>query len=147
MLANGTKLYHRIPGSEAWIEALKLQEIPELGSEDEKVDMTHLASKNKEYEYGIGDYGDLEYKFIYENKSETSPYRVFRQAQADKEVLEFKQEYPDGLRFIFPAMCNVKLGGGGVNGGITFSLKLAIQGEMTCLHPGEEETTETESTE
>lgn len=135
MLANGTKLYYKTIGAEEWINATKLQEIPEIGDDEEKVDMTHLASKNKEYEYGIGDYGDLEYKFIYENKSETSPYRVFRQAQADKEVLLFKQEYPDGLTFEFPAMCNVKLGNGTVNGGIIFTLKLAIQGEMAETNP------------
>lgn len=135
MLANGSTLYYRTEGSEEWIEAELLQEIPELGSEDEKVDMTHLKSKNKEYEYGIGDYGDLAYKFIYENSSATSPYRVFRQAQADKEILEFKHEYPDGLSYTFPAMCNVKLGGGGVNGGIMFTLNLAIKGEMAEEHP------------
>lgn len=135
MLANGTKLYYKTSGAEEWIQALKLQEIPEIGNDEEKVDMTHLGSSNKEYEYGIGDYGDLEYKFIYENTSATSPYRVFRQAQADKEVLQFKMEYPDGLKFEFPAMCNVKLGGGGVNGGIMFTLKLAIQGTMTSTDP------------
>lgn len=141
MLANGVKLYYRTKSAEEWIEALKLQEIPEIGNDEEKVDMTHLGSKNREYEYGIGDYGDLDFKFIYENKSATSPYRVFRQAQADKEVLDFKIEYPDGLAFEFPAMCNVKLGGGGVNGGILFTLKLAIQGEMACTHPEETATT------
>ena len=135
MLANGTKLYYKTNGAGEWIQALKLQEIPEIGNDEEKVDMTHLGSSNKEYEYGIGDYGDLEYKFIYENTSATSPYRVFRQAQADKEVLQFKMEYPDGLSFEFPAMCNVKLGGGSVNGGIMFTLKLAIQGKMTSTDP------------
>lgn len=135
MLANGTTLSYRTLGAEDWTIATKLEEIPDIGSEDEKVQMTHLGSKNHEYEYGIGDYGELEYKFIYENKSATSPYRVFRQAQADKEILEFKQEYPDGLSFTFPAMCNVKLGGGGVNGGIKFTLKLAIKGEMVPADP------------
>lgn len=135
MLANGTKLFYRTKGSEEWIQATKLQEIPEIGNEEEKVQMTHLDSKNHEYEFGIGDYGELEYKFIYENTSEISPYRVFRQAQADKETLEFKQQYPDGLSFEFPAMCNVKLGGGGVNGGIMFTLKLAIQGAMESTDP------------
>lgn len=40
-------------------------------------------------------------------------------------------------------MCNVKLGGGGVNGGIMFTLNLAIKGEMTEVHP-EAETEPTE---
>ena len=77
----------------------------------------------------------MEYKFIYDNSSPTSPYRVFREAQADKEVLEFKQTYPDGTTFEFSAMCNVKLTGGGVNGGIDFTLKLALQSDITVTDP------------
>lgn len=135
MLANGTTLAYRTKGSEEYIVATGLLEIPDMGSEDEKVDRTHLGSKNKQYEYGIGDYGDMEYKFIYENKSTTSPYRVFRQAQADKETLEFKQTYPDGTTFEFPGMCNVKLTGAGVNGGIDFSLKIAIASDIKVTDP------------
>lgn len=135
MLANGTTLAYRTKGSEEYIVATGLLEIPDMGSEDEKVDRTHLGSKNKQYEYGIGDYGDMEYKFIYENKSTTSPYRVFRQAQADKETLEFKQTYPDGTTFEFPGMCNVKLIGAGVNGGVDFSLKIAIASDIKVTDP------------
>lgn len=137
MLANGTLLNYRTVGAEEWINAEGLLEIPEMGSEDEKVDRTKLSSKNKEYEYGIGDYGDLEYKFIYDNSTSTSPYRIFREAQADKETLEFQEVYPDGTTFEFSAMCNVKLGGGGVNGGIDFTLKLALQSDMVVTDPTE----------
>jgi len=135
MLANGTILKYKTKGAGSYIEASGLSEIPEMGSEEEKVDRTPLSAKNKKYEYGIGDYGDLEYKFIYENTSATSPYRVFRQAQADKEVMEFQEVYPDGTTFEFSAMCNVKLGGGGVNGGIDFTLKLALQSDITITDP------------
>ncbi len=135
MLANGTTLDYRTKGSTEWTNASMLLEIPDLGNEEEKVDRTHLACKNKRYEFGIGDYGDLEYKFIYDNSSPTSPYRVFREAQADKEILEFKQTYPDKTAFEFSAMCNVKLTGGGVNGGIDFTLKLALQSDITVTDP------------
>ncbi|MDE7433179.1 MAG: phage tail protein [Lachnospiraceae bacterium] len=135
MLANGTLLKYKTEGASSFTNAPGLHEIPELGSEEEKVDRTDLAAKNKKYEYGIGDYGDLEYKFIYENSSATSPYRVFRQAQADKETLSFQEVLPDGTTFEFRAMCNVKLGGGGVNGGIDFTLKLALQSDMEVTDP------------
>lgn len=135
MLANGTILNYKTKDASEWTEALGLSEIPELGSEEEKVDRTPIKAKNRKYEYGIGDYGDLEYKFIYENESPTSPYRVFRQAQADKEVLSFQEVLPDGTTFEFEAMCNVKLGGGGVNGGIDFTLKLALQSDMKVTDP------------
>lgn len=135
MLANGTILKYKTKTGTDYTEAEGLLEIPELGSEEEKVDRTPLKATNKKYEYGIGDYGDLEYKFIYENESATSPYRVFREAQADKEVLSFQEIYPDGTTFAFDAMVNVKLGGGGVNGGIDFTLKLALQSDMTVTDP------------
>lgn len=135
MLANGTILKYKTKGGTAYTEAEGLLEIPEMGSEEEKVDRTPLKAKNKKYEYGIGDYGDLEYKFIYENTSTTSPYRIFRQAQADKEVIDFQETYPDGTTFEFSAMCNVKLGGGGVNGGIDFTLKLALQSDIEVTDP------------
>lgn len=135
MLANGTTLAYRTKGSTEYTVATGLSEIPDMGSEDEKVDRTHLGSKNKQYEYGVGDYGDMEYKFIYENTSTTSPYRIFRQAQADKETLEFKQTYPDGTTFEFQGMCNVKLKGAGVNGGVDFSLKIAIASDIEVTDP------------
>lgn len=135
MLANGTILKYKTKTGSTYTEAEGLLEIPELGSDEEKVDRTPLKATNKKYEYGIGDYGDLEYKFIYENTTATSPYRVFREAQADKEVLSFQEIYPDGTAFEFDAMVNVKLGGGGVNGGIDFTLKLALQSDMTVTDP------------
>lgn len=135
MLANGTTLSYKTKNGTDFTEATGLLEIPDMGSEDEKVDRTHLKSKNKQYEYGIGDYGDMEYKFLYANSSASSPYRVFREAQADKETLTFKQEYPDGTTFTFDAMCNVKLTGAGVNGGVDFTLKLAVQSDITVVDP------------
>ena len=135
MLANGTKLRYKTSGDSEWIEATGLKEIPEMGDEPEKVENTDLSCKNKQYEYGIGDTGELEYKFKYENNSATSPYRVFRQAAADKEVLEWQQEYPDGTTFEFPAMVSVKLGSAGVNGVVEFTLKMAIQGDMIVTDP------------
>ena len=41
--------------------------------------------------YGIGDPGDLEYKILkYENKTESSPYRVMRKAAAEKKSYHLK---------------------------------------------------------
>ena len=57
-----------------------------MGDEPEKVDNTCLSDKVKQYEYGIGDPGDLEFKFKYENSSATSPYRVLRKAQEDGNI-------------------------------------------------------------
>lgn len=137
MLANGTILKYKTANAQQYTEAEGLLEIPEIGSEDEKVDRTPIKAKNKQYEYGIGDYGDLEYKFLFDNSSATSPYRVFRQAQADKETLDFQEILPDGTTFTFSAMCSVKVTGGGVNAGVDFNLKLAVNSDIDVTDPTE----------
>ena len=137
MLANGTKIgYKKKSGSPStYTDLTGLKEIPELGVEPEKVENTCLSDKVKKYENGIGDAGDLEFKFKYENSSETSPYRVLRKAQEDGEILSFEETLPDGTKFNWDAQVSVKLGGGGVNGVIEFTLKMALQSEITVVDP------------
>lgn len=68
MLANGATLGYKKKGStEDYTNLTGLKEIPELGDDPEKVENTGLADKVKQYEFGIGDAGDLTYKFKYEN--------------------------------------------------------------------------------
>ncbi|MBS5886696.1 MULTISPECIES: phage tail tube protein [Clostridium] len=137
MLANGIKLGYKKKGSEpaTYTDLPGLKEVPEMGDEPEKVDNTCLSDKVKQYEYGIGDPGDLEFKFKYENSSATSPYRVLRAAAESKEVLSFEETFPDGTKFNWDAQVSVKLGGGGVNGVIDFTLKMALQSEIAVVDP------------
>ena len=135
MLANGIKLSYKKSGEGEFVLLAGLKEVPELGTEPEKVENTCLSDTVKQYEFGIGDPGDLEYKFKYENKSATSPYRVMRNAEAAKEVLTFKEELPDGTTVTFDAMVSVKLGSGAVNGVLDFTLKMALQSDMVFTDP------------
>jgi len=107
----------------------------EMGNDPEKVENTTLEDSTKQYEYGIGDYGDLAYKFKYANDAVDSPYRVLRALADSKAVVDFEQAYPDGTKFVFKAQCSVKLGGGGVNGAIDFTLSLALQSDITVTDP------------
>ena len=129
MLANGITLsYGKAKGTYTKLAGLK--EVPEFGIEPEKVENTTLEDKVKKYEFGIGDAGELEYKFAYDNSSTTSSYRVLRKAAEDKEKLYFEQAYPDGTKVDFEGQVSVKLGGGGVNSVIEFTLKIALQSEL-----------------
>lgn len=129
MLANGIKLaFSETKGD--YQNLVGLKEVPEFGIEPEKVENTTLADKVKKYEFGIGDAGELEYKFAYDNSSETAPYRVLRKAADDKKKLCFEQAYPDGTKVTFEGQVSVKLGGGGVNSVIEFTLKIALQSEL-----------------
>lgn len=137
MLANGIKLGYKKKGAEppTYTDLPGLKEVPEIGDEPEKVDNTCLSDTVKQYEYGIGDPGDLEFKFKYENSSATSPYRVLRAAAEKKEVLSFQQTFPDKTTFTWDAQVSVKLGGGGVNGVIDFTLKMALQSKIEVSDP------------
>lgn len=137
MLANGIKLAFKVKGGTGttFTELTGLKEVPEMGNEPEKVENTGLSDTVKQYEFGIGDPGDLEYKFKYDNKSATSPYRVMRKAETDKLVLSFQETYPDGTVFAFDAMVSVKLGSGAVNGVLEFTLKMALQSDIAVTDP------------
>lgn len=103
MLANGIKLGYKESGGSTYTDLTGLKEVPELGIEPEKVENTCLSDTVKQYEYGIGDPGDLEYKFKYENKAANSPYRVLRKAQEAGKTLSFQETLPDGTTFVFDA--------------------------------------------
>lgn len=135
MLANGIKLSYKKDGESTFTNLTGLKSVPDMGMDPEKVENTCLADKVKQYEFGIGDYGDLEYTFKYENSSNTSPYRVLRGLADSKDIVDFEQSYPDGTKFAFKAMCNVKLSGGEVNGVIDFTLQLALQSDITVTDP------------
>ncbi|VOS80293.1 Lj965 prophage major tail protein [Streptococcus pneumoniae] len=129
MLANGIKLaFSETKGN--YQNLVGLKEVPEFGIEPEKVENTTLEDTVKKYEFGIGDAGELEYKFSYKNDGESAPYRVLRKAADDKKKLYFEQAYPDGTKVRFEGQVSVKLGGGGVNAVIEFTLKIALQSEL-----------------
>ena len=136
MLANGATLGYKKKGAEDdYVTLTGLKEIPELGEDPEKVENTGLADKTKQYEFGIGDAGDLTYKFKYENSSETSPYRVMRLAAATKEVLSFCETLPDGTKYEYDAQVSVKRTGGGVNAVMEWNLNMALQSEIKITDP------------
>ena len=136
MLANGAKLGFKKSGGASFTDLPGLKEIPEMGIEPEKVENTFLTDKNKQYENGIGDPGDLVYKFRYENTKEDSPYRVMRKAQDSGEVLDFQETLIDGTTTEFSGQVSVKRTGGGVNGVVEFNLSIALQSELKVTDPG-----------
>ena len=136
MLANGAKLGFKKSGGASFTDLPGLKEIPEMGIGPEKVENTCLTDKNKQYENGIGDPGDLVYKFRYENTKEDSPYRVMRKAQDSGEVLDFQETLIDGTTTEFSGQVSVKRTGGGVNGVVEFNLSIALQSELKVTDPG-----------
>lgn len=136
MLANGATLEYKEKGSAVeYADLPGLKEIPDMGTDPEKVDNTCLTDKNKQYENGIGDAGDMTYKFKYDNTSASSPYRLMRAAQAANKVLSFKETLTDGSVTEYDAQVSVKRTGGGVNGVIECDVTMAVQSDFTYTDP------------
>ena len=57
MLANGTLLGMKKPGTAEFVDIPDLKTVPDMNNEKEKVENTRLSAANKQYEYGVGDYG------------------------------------------------------------------------------------------
>ena len=135
MLANGAKLEYKEKSdvAGAYKELPGLKEIPDCGVEPEKVENTGLNDKNKQYENGIGDLGDMAYKFKYENGAATS--RILRKAQESDKVLSFKETLKDGTTTEYDAEVSVKRTGGGVNGVVEVEAKMTICSDLKVTDP------------
>lgn len=135
MLANGITLEVKAKGKTEYTLLQDLKEVPELGVEAEKVDNTRLKDEFKHSELGIGDPGDMAYKFVYDNSSENSDYRILRKITNSKEVASYRQTFPDGTMHEFDAYSSIKVGGGGVNAAIEFTLTLGLQSDIVVTDP------------
>lgn len=129
MLVNGTKLGYKTSSSGATYTNLTgLKEVPDIGADPEMVDNTALADSIIHNELGIGDPGDMEYTFRFDNTSGSA----YRQLKALNGALTwFEHQLKDGTTYEFSAYPNLKVSGGGVNDPQEFVLALALQSSIT----------------
>ena len=135
MLANGARLGIKRNGDTGYINLKGLKEVPEFGATPEKIDITALDDKVKMYDLGIADYGDVVFKFNYDNSSENSSYRILREALKDNATVSFQYTLSDGSKFTFDSQGSLKLGAGAVNGVMEFTVTLSIQSEIEIVDP------------
>lgn len=133
--ANQTKLSCKANGASAFTEIPFLMEVPEFGGTPEKIDVTTLSDTIKQYVPGMKDYGDLVFKFLYDNAETTSNYRVLKAIEDSGTAAAFKLEYPDGTAHEFEAIPAVKLDAGTVNGALTFSATMVLQSDVEVTNP------------
>ena len=133
VLSKGIKFSYK--KAQAFVEVPDLQEVPELGGSPEKVEITTLADSAKRYINGIKDFGDLSFKFLYDNSGAESSYRIMSGLEAAGKATEFQIELPDGTSFEFSANVSTKIDGAGVNAPLTFSAELSLNSDMVITHP------------
>lgn len=134
LLTKDTTLSYKGSGS-TYTELEHLMEVPEMGGDPEKVEVTTLSDGVKKYINGVKDLGDLTFKFLYDNETADSNYRVLRGMQEANEVSTFKVEYPDGTGHEFNAYVNVKMDSAAVNAAMTFSVGMSLQSDITVTNP------------
>ena len=135
MLANGIQLKYKTGTGSSYTNIPGLKEVPELSNNKEKVENTALTDSVKQYEYGIGDPGDLDFVFRYMNTDEKQAYRTIRALAENNTTVSFQEVFPDGTTFSFDAQVDVKMGGGGVNGVVDWTLSVALQSAISVTDP------------
>lgn len=135
ILSKDTTLSFKKSSGSTFTELEHLMEVPEMGGDPEKVEVTTLKDAVKKYIPGIRDLGDLAFKFLYDNSTATSNYRVLKELQEDNETATFKVTYPDGSSHQFVAYVSVKMDAGAVNAALTFTANMSLQSDITVTDP------------
>ncbi|MBR1737890.1 MAG: phage tail protein [Firmicutes bacterium] len=128
-LTKDTKLYYK--DDNTFKVLANLQEVPEMGGDVDKVEVTTLADSVKKYINGLKDLGDLQFKFLYDADTSGSAFKVLKGLEDDNTLTEFKVEYPDGTSCTFSAYVSVKVDSASVGAVMTFTVSFALQTQLT----------------
>ena len=135
LLSKGITLSYKGLADEGYTLIPNLQEVPELGGSAEKVDVTTLADGNYKYINGIKDFGDLAFKFLYDNSGTQSNYRICRGLEEDGTVIDWQVEFPDGTTFEFAGEASTAIDSASVNSALTFTLNITLNSDITVKNP------------
>lgn len=135
LLSKDTTLKYKTGAQTEFTEIDLLMEVPEIGGAPERVEVTTLKDKSKKYIMGLTDEGDLAFKFLYDNSTATSNYRVLRGLQSSNALATFQLEYPDGTAHQFDAYVSVRMDSGAVNAALTFTATMFLQSDIAVVDP------------
>lgn len=134
ILTKGITLSYKKDGSNYAVIA-NLQECPELGGTAENVEVTTLADGNKKYIKGIKDFGELAFKFLYDNSGAESNYRVVRGLEEAGNIVEWKVTFPDNTTFAFSGEVTTAIDSAAVNAALTFTATITLNSDITVTNP------------
>ena len=134
ILTKGITLSYKKDGSTYDVIA-NLQECPELGGTAENVEVTTLADGNKKYIKGIKDFGELAFKFLYDNSGAESNYRIVRGLEEAGNVVDWKVTFPDNTAFAFSGEVTTAIDSAAVNAALTFTATITLNSDITVTNP------------
>lgn len=122
----GVTLSHKAPEASEFTEIQNVLEIPELGGDVDKIEVTTLKSTSHEYIDGLINNGDsIAIKCLYD----TNEYKTV-QALKGKNC-EWKVEFPDGNGFEWSGTPSVKLDSVTVGGYLSYTVSIAPSSAVT----------------
>lgn len=113
-----------------------LLECPQLGGTAERVDVTTLDDGNRKYINGVKEYGELAFKFLYDNSGETSNYRIVKGLETAGKMVEWKVTFPDSTEFVFSGQVSTAIDASAVNAAVTFTANITLNSDITVTNPG-----------
>lgn len=134
ILTKGITLSYKKDGTTYDVIA-NLQECPELGGTAENVEVTTLADGNKKYIKGIKDFGELAFKFLYDNSGAQSNYRIVRGLEEAGNVVDWKVTFPDNTAFAFSGEVTTAIDSAAVNAALTFTATITLNSDITVTNP------------
>ena len=134
ILTKGITLSYKKDGNNYAVIA-NLQECPELGGTAENVEVTTLADGNKKYIKGIKDFGELAFKFLYDNSGAESNYRIVRGLEEAGNIVEWKVTFPDNTTFAFSGEVTTAIDSAAVNAALTFTATITLNSDITVTNP------------
>ena len=136
ILSKGITLgYKATSGGSTYTNIPNLQECPQLGGSAEKVDVTVLTDGNYKYINGIKDFGDLAFKFLYDNSGEQSNYRIVRGLEEAGKVVDWEVSFPDGTKFHFSGEVATQIESASVNSALAFTATITLNSDIAVVNP------------
>lgn len=135
ILSKGIKLGYSTSGTTTYTDIPDLQECPQLGGAAEKVEVTVLSDANKRYINGVKDFGELAFKFLYDNSGAQSNYRVVRGLEEGEKIINWQVTFPDGTKFAFTGQVSTQIDSAAVNAALTFTATITLNSEISVTNP------------
>ena len=135
ILSKGIKLGYSATNGSTYTDIPDLQEVPNLGGSAEKVKVTTLTDSNHRYINGVKDFGDLPFKFLYDNSGETSNYRILKGLEDTGAVTYWQVTFPDGTKFTFTGQVSTQIDSASVNAALTFTATITLNSEISVANP------------
>ncbi|KSU06656.1 phage tail protein [Lactococcus lactis subsp. lactis] len=120
LLSKDTTLSYKDGETSKTVAAVKT--VPAMGSDPEKVEVTHLGSAKKAYIAGIQDTDNLEFAIVYQGDNFKDIDTLVKTGKS----VDWTVTYPDGMKSEFTGQPSYKLDGAEVNQAIGFNLVIVV---------------------